>query len=125
MDNLNIAETVPVTLDRERRLYITFGAIRRAENVCGVQLLGKPPVGSGAAVFHGFLYAALLTDDPKLMPAQVDDMIDQAMQAHKYDELQHKFVEAFTKHYRIEVPEEGAEEEPKNAVSAENPGVGS
>jgi len=67
---------VPLRLDRERTLLLSFNALCKAEEITGMNLLAGEVVFSSLRVLRALLWAGLLHEDPLLTVEEVGDLIE-------------------------------------------------
>ena len=84
---------VPLRLDRERTLILSFNALCRAEEVTGIAFLMGEFTFSSVRVMRALVWAGLLHDDPTLTLEAVGDMIEEA----GADNVARTIIKAFAK----------------------------
>ena len=70
--------TVPLRLDRDRTLVLSFNALCRAEEVTGINFLMGDFTFSSVRVMRALVWSGLLHEDPSLSLEEVGDMIEEA-----------------------------------------------
>lgn len=69
---------IPLRLDRDRTIILSFNALCRAEEVTGVNFLMGEVTFSSVRIMRALVWAGLLHEDPILTLEQVGDMIEEA-----------------------------------------------
>lgn len=69
---------VPLRLDRDRTLVLSFNALCRAEEVTGCNFLMGEVTFSSIRVLRALVWAGLQHEDPTLTLEEVGDMIEEA-----------------------------------------------
>lgn len=69
---------VPLRLDRDRIIVLSFNALCRAEEVTGCNFLMGEVTFSSIRVMRALVWAGLLYEDPTLTLEAVGDMIEEA-----------------------------------------------
>lgn len=67
---------VPLRLDRDRTLVLSFNALCRAEEVTGINFLMGEITFSSLRVMRALVWAGLIEEDPTLTLEQVGNMIE-------------------------------------------------
>ena len=103
---------VPLRLDRERVLILSFNALCRAEEVTGINFLMGEFTFSSVRVMRALVWAGLLHDDPTLTLEAVGDMIEEA----GADNVAKKIIEAFAAAMPKTTPGDEDDEDPPTAT---------
>lgn len=84
---------VPLRLDRDRTLVLSFNALCRAEEVTGCNFLMGEVTFSSIRVMRALVWSGLLYEDPTLTLEEVGDMIETA----GADEVSKAIINAYAK----------------------------
>ncbi len=99
---------VPLRLDRERTLILSFNALCRAEEVTGINFLMGEFTFSSVRVMRALVWAGLLHEDPTLTLEACGDMIEEA----GADNVAKTIIEAFAAAMPTTKPEDEDDVDP-------------
>lgn len=107
---------VPLRLDRDRTLILSFNALCRAEEVTGINFLMGEFTFSSVRVMRALVWSGLLHEDPTLTLEACGDMIEEA----GADVVAKTIIEAFAKAMPKTEPEADDEEDPPKGTETPN-----
>lgn len=105
---------VPLRLDRERTLILSFNAMCKAEEVTGVNFLMGDVVFSSVRVLRALVWAGLLHEDPTLTLEQVGELIQDVGADEIVDTVMKAYAAAMPD-AQPEAEEDDADEDPTKA----------
>lgn len=105
--------TVPLRLDRDRTLVLSFNALCQAEEVTGINFLMGEFTFSSVRVMRALVWSGLLHEDPTLNLEEVGDMIEEA----GADKIAKKIIKAFAAAMPKVKPEDEDESDPPKTES--------
>ena len=106
---------VPLRLDRERTLILSFNALCRAEEVTGINFLMGEFTFSSVRVMRALVWSGLLHEDPTLTLEDVGDLIEAA----GVDDIAREIINAFAAAMPKPNPEENDDADPPKETTAE------
>lgn len=99
---------IPLRLDRERTLVISFNALCQAEEVTGINFLMGEFTFSSVRVMRALVWAGLIHEDPNLTLPEVGDLIEEA----GADKVARVIIDAFAAAMPKTKPEDEDETDP-------------
>ncbi len=107
---------IPLRLDRERTLIVSFNALCQAEEVTGINFLMGEFTFSSVRVMRALEWAGLIHEDPNLTLPQVGDLIEEA----GADKIARVIIDAFAAAMPKAKPEDEDDTDPPKETETEN-----